>query len=190
VRHCRAATGIQVSERPIDQASAHHDDQGAVGALRDQRYRLGLEDVWRLVWGQHSTGENRINMNPNPAAPIMPHSPSSAHYNVASSPFHTTRIAVVLSANYGTIGNGCLHIASVFSNTSGVPNITMFACIEPWSSSLRRLSTAGVSPTPRAPAPHSSPLPATAPTAGGGPGSATDNARAQQQGRVRQMCLH
>ncbi|KAI9440565.1 WD40-repeat-containing domain protein [Lactarius indigo] len=39
--------------------------------------------------------------------------------------FHTTRIAVASSANYGIVGNGRLHLASVFLNPSGVPDIKL-----------------------------------------------------------------
>ena len=64
-------------------------------------------------------------MNPNPSAPAVLHSPGFAHYNLAWSPFHTTRIAVASSANYGIVGNGRLHIASAFLNPSGVPNVKL-----------------------------------------------------------------
>ncbi len=64
-------------------------------------------------------------MNPNPTAPAVLHSPGFAHYNLAWSPFHTTRIAVASSANYGIVGNGRLHLASAFLNPSGVPDIKL-----------------------------------------------------------------
>jgi peroxin-7 len=64
-------------------------------------------------------------MNLNPSAPAVLHSPGFSHYNVAWSPFHTTRIAVASSANYGIVGNGRLHIASVFMNPSGAPNVKL-----------------------------------------------------------------
>ncbi|KAH9004735.1 WD40-repeat-containing domain protein [Lactarius hatsudake] len=64
-------------------------------------------------------------MNPNSIAPAVLHAPGFAHYNLAWSPFHTTRIAVASSANYGIVGNGRLHLASVFLNPSGAPDIKL-----------------------------------------------------------------
>ena len=76
-------------------------------------------------WNTAVLGQNRFNMNPNPSPPAVLHSPGFSHHNLAWSPFHTTRIAVASSANYGIIGNGRLHIASVFSNPSGVPDLKL-----------------------------------------------------------------
>jgi len=62
-------------------------------------------------------------MNPN--TPAVFHTPGFAHTNVSWSPFHTTRIAVASSANYGIIGNGHLYIASTLTNPSGVAGIKL-----------------------------------------------------------------
>jgi hypothetical protein len=57
--------------------------------------------------------------------PISTRRACFSHYNLAWSPFHTTRIAVASSANYGIGGNGRLHVASVFVNPSGVPIVQL-----------------------------------------------------------------
>lgn len=44
--------------------------------------------------------------------PWVLHTPGFAHYNLAWSPFHSDRLAVASSANYGLVGNGRLHLAS------------------------------------------------------------------------------
>jgi peroxin-7 len=62
-------------------------------------------------------------MNQPPASIL--HTPGFAQYNVAWSPFHTTRIAVVSSANYGIIGNGRLHVASTFQSPSGMASVKL-----------------------------------------------------------------
>ncbi|KAF8880453.1 WD40-repeat-containing domain protein [Gymnopilus junonius] len=45
--------------------------------------------------------------------------PGFAHYSLAWSPFHTTRIAVASSANFGLVGNGRLHLVSLTPNAPG-----------------------------------------------------------------------
>ena len=58
-------------------------------------------------------------------SPAVLHTPGFAHSNVAWSPFHTTRIAVASSANYGIIGNGRLYVASTLPGPSGVRGIKL-----------------------------------------------------------------
>ncbi|EPQ56253.1 WD40 repeat-like protein [Gloeophyllum trabeum ATCC 11539] len=53
--------------------------------------------------------------------PAMLQTPGFAHYALAWSPFHTTRLAVASSANYGLVGNGRLHLVSVSPGPGGVP---------------------------------------------------------------------
>lgn len=53
-------------------------------------------------------------MNPGPP-PSTLQTPGFAHYSLAWSPFHTNRIALASSANYGLIGNGRLHIVELSS---------------------------------------------------------------------------
>ncbi|KAI0314814.1 WD40 repeat-like protein [Amylostereum chailletii] len=49
--------------------------------------------------------------------------PGFAHYNIAWSPFHPQRLAIASSANYGLVGNGRLHIASMTPQPLGTPPI-------------------------------------------------------------------
>jgi peroxin-7 len=64
-------------------------------------------------------------MNPNPSTPAVLHTPAFAQSNVAWSPFHTTRVAVATSANYGIVGNGRLYIASTLSGPSGMSSVKL-----------------------------------------------------------------
>lgn len=57
--------------------------------------------------------------------PAVLHTPGFSQYNVAWSPFHTNRIAVASSANYGIVGNGRLHITSALSSPSGIAGIKL-----------------------------------------------------------------
>ena len=41
------------------------------------------------------------------------HTPGFAHYAIAWSPFHPTRLALASAANFGLVGNGRLHLVSV-----------------------------------------------------------------------------
>jgi hypothetical protein len=52
--------------------------------------------------------------------PSVLQTPGFAHYNLAWSPFHTSRLAVASSANYGLVGNGRLHLTSVGAGP-GIP---------------------------------------------------------------------
>jgi peroxin-7 len=61
----------------------------------------------------------------NQSTPAVLHTPGFAHSNVAWSPFHTTRIAIASSANYGIIGNGRLNVASTLSGPSGTGGIKL-----------------------------------------------------------------
>ena len=57
--------------------------------------------------------------NPLPSSSL--NTPGFAHYAVAWSPFHNTRLAVASSANFGLVGNGRLQIVSLGPL---IPNIT------------------------------------------------------------------
>lgn len=56
-----------------------------------------------------------------PPPPTTPGSlldtPGFSHYAVAWSPFHNNRLALASAANYGLVGNGRLHIASLIGPT-------------------------------------------------------------------------
>ncbi|KAL0953868.1 hypothetical protein HGRIS_005042 [Hohenbuehelia grisea] len=52
-------------------------------------------------------------MNVPRAPPAVLQNPGFAHYSVKWSPFHTTRIALASSANFGLVGNGRLHLVTV-----------------------------------------------------------------------------
>lgn len=66
---------------------------------------------------------NLASMNRTP--PLVLQTPGFAHYSLAWSPFHTTRIAVASSANYGLVGNGRLHLASVGPGPGGTPALSI-----------------------------------------------------------------
>lgn len=51
--------------------------------------------------------------------------PGFAHYAVAWSPFHTNRIALASSANFGLVGNGRLHLVSASPGPSGLPSLAV-----------------------------------------------------------------
>ena len=70
----------------------------------------------------------------NQSTPAVLHTPGFAHSNVAWSPFHTNRIAIASSANYGIIGNGRLYIASASSGLSGVAGVKLDKLSVCWSS--------------------------------------------------------
>ena len=63
-------------------------------------------------------------MNQSASTTVL-HTPGFAHSNIAWSPFHTTRIAIASSANYGIIGNGRLNVASTLSSPSGAAGIKL-----------------------------------------------------------------
>ncbi|KDQ61514.1 hypothetical protein JAAARDRAFT_704850 [Jaapia argillacea MUCL 33604] len=52
-------------------------------------------------------------MNGPRPSPAVLHTPGFAHYSLAWSPFHTNRIALASSANFGLVGNGRLHLVSL-----------------------------------------------------------------------------
>jgi peroxin-7 len=58
-------------------------------------------------------------MNGPRAPPAVLHTPGFAHFSVAWSPFHPTRLALASSANFGLVGNGRLHLASVVPGPAG-----------------------------------------------------------------------
>ena len=53
------------------------------------------------------------------------HTPGFAHYAVAWSPFHPTRLALASAANFGLVGNGRLHFVSVSNDPGGTPNLSL-----------------------------------------------------------------
>ncbi|TFY81370.1 hypothetical protein EWM64_g2641 [Hericium alpestre] len=59
-----------------------------------------------------------------PPPPAVLHTPGFAHYNLAWSPFHTQRLAIASSANYGLVGNGRLHLASL-AGPSGIAGLNL-----------------------------------------------------------------
>ncbi|KAH8091654.1 WD40 repeat-like protein [Cristinia sonorae] len=62
----------------------------------------------------------------NRAPPLLLQTPGFAHYGLAWSPFHNSRIAVASAANYGLVGNGRLHLASVGpAGPGGAPALIM-----------------------------------------------------------------
>ncbi|TFL05218.1 WD40 repeat-like protein [Pterulicium gracile] len=52
--------------------------------------------------------------------PAVLQTPGFAHYSLAWSPFHTNRIALASSANFGLVGNGRLHLVSLNSGPGGI----------------------------------------------------------------------
>ncbi|KAF9454293.1 WD40 repeat-like protein [Macrolepiota fuliginosa MF-IS2] len=58
-------------------------------------------------------------------APASLHTPGFAHYSLAWSPFHNTRLALASSANFGLVGNGRLHLVSVHPGPNGSHAITL-----------------------------------------------------------------
>ncbi|KAI0675812.1 WD40 repeat-like protein [Trametes maxima] len=61
----------------------------------------------------------------NRPPPAVLHTPGFPHYGLAWSPFHSNRIALASSANYGLVGNGRLHLASLGPGPGGVPALTL-----------------------------------------------------------------
>ena len=57
--------------------------------------------------------------------PSQIHTPGFAHYSVAWSPFHTNRIALASSANFGLVGNGRLHLVSANPGPGGTPVLSL-----------------------------------------------------------------
>jgi hypothetical protein len=58
-------------------------------------------------------------MNSARPPPAGLQTPGFAHYSVAWSPFHNSRIALASSANFGLVGNGRLHMASLIPGVGG-----------------------------------------------------------------------
>ncbi|KAF7308916.1 Peroxin 7 [Mycena kentingensis (nom. inval.)] len=55
----------------------------------------------------------------NKPLPTILQTPGFAHFATAWSPFHTTRLALASSANFGLVGNGRLHLVSVTPGPNG-----------------------------------------------------------------------
>lgn len=64
-------------------------------------------------------------MNGPRAPPGVLQTPGFAHYSLAWSPFHTTRIALASSANFGLVGNGRLHLVSATPGPDGLPVLSL-----------------------------------------------------------------
>lgn len=58
-------------------------------------------------------------MNVSRGPPAALQTPGFAHYALAWSPFHNTRIALASAANFGLVGNGRLHFVSLLSGPGG-----------------------------------------------------------------------
>ncbi|KAG0709415.1 WD40-repeat-containing domain protein [Suillus ampliporus] len=58
-------------------------------------------------------------MNSARPPPAGLHTPGFAHYSVAWSPFHNSRIALASAANFGLVGNGRLHMVSLIPGIGG-----------------------------------------------------------------------
>jgi peroxin-7 len=52
-------------------------------------------------------------MNVSRGPPAALQTPGFAHYALAWSPFHNTRVALASAANFGLVGNGRLHLVSL-----------------------------------------------------------------------------
>ncbi|KAL7280417.1 hypothetical protein ACG7TL_005345 [Trametes sanguinea] len=61
----------------------------------------------------------------NRPPPAVLQTPGFPHYNLAWSPFHSNRLALASSANYGLVGNGRLHIVSLGPGPGGVPALSI-----------------------------------------------------------------
>ncbi|KAF8892233.1 WD40-repeat-containing domain protein [Infundibulicybe gibba] len=64
-------------------------------------------------------------MNVRRPPPAILQTPGFAHYALAWSPFHTTRIALASAANFGLVGNGRLHLISLLQNPAGAPALKL-----------------------------------------------------------------
>lgn len=59
-------------------------------------------------------------MNVSRGSPAALQTPGFAHYSLAWSPFHNTRIALASAANFGLVGNGRLHLVSLVPGQGGI----------------------------------------------------------------------
>ncbi|KAF8647751.1 hypothetical protein AX16_006586 [Volvariella volvacea WC 439] len=64
-------------------------------------------------------------MNAPRPAPTVVLTPGFAHYSVAWSPFHSTRLALASAANFGLVGNGRLHLISTAPSPSGLAGLNI-----------------------------------------------------------------
>jgi peroxin-7 len=61
---------------------------------------------------------------PGPASGML-HTSGFAHYSLAWSPFHSNRLAIASSANYGLIGNGRLHLTTIIPGPGAQPDVRL-----------------------------------------------------------------
>ncbi|KAH0836737.1 WD40 repeat-like protein [Lanmaoa asiatica] len=64
-------------------------------------------------------------MNISRGPPAALQTPGFAHYSVAWSPFHNTRVALASAANFGLVGNGRLHLVSFVPGPGGASGIKL-----------------------------------------------------------------
>lgn len=62
-------------------------------------------------------------MNISRGPPAALQTPGFAHYSIAWSPFHNTRIALASAANFGLVGNGRLHLVSLIPGPGGASGV-------------------------------------------------------------------
>lgn len=80
-----------------------------VGDVSDERLFVCSPSIWKRP-------SSRPTQRPRMQAqlpPLVLKTPPFSHYGLAWSPFHNQRIALSSAANYGLVGNGRLHLASV-----------------------------------------------------------------------------
>jgi hypothetical protein len=74
------------------------------------------------TWGMVGTVTLiRAKMN----VPAALQTPGFAHYAVAWSPFHNTRIALASAANFGLVGNGRLNLLTIVPGPGGASGINL-----------------------------------------------------------------
>lgn len=73
--------------------------------------------------GRFHIDHDHQSMNRPP--PSVLQTPGFAHYGMAWSPFHSGRLAVASSANYGLVGNGRLHLTSLGVGPVGQPALNL-----------------------------------------------------------------
>jgi len=72
----------------------------------------------KVVWSKRRA----LTMNQPPS---VLQTPGFAHYSLAWSPFHTSRLALASAANFGLVGNGRLHLVSVTPVPGGLHGLNL-----------------------------------------------------------------